>query len=257
MFTTDFGLGTLIGNLSSGYGSGRWARDRMKKRELDWMDDEMMARVEASKAAGLHPLVGLGVSGLGSMPQVNSPAPQFRYQSDAKVDPDTQRLRKAQADLAELQVMDAQRRLAGQPGNQGGAVITESDEFGMPAPARAQTGQYRVQPATITSVSRSIPYQTAGPRGASETAYGFRNPVTGEVMQGSLPAKDISEPLEGMGEFWKAIIGTPMGGKLLWDVMIPDEWKARLFDSIEQGLKNLSLDRPKRKGGFGSGSSLR
>lgn len=197
---------------------GRWQRQRMGREgraQFEWeAGPGLMARVEGAKAAGIHPLVALG-GGMGGSSIVGgggggSPVPI----SEDRVDPDIARYNSARADLAELEVV-AQRRLASQPGNQGGGMVMDVS---------------KVVPSEITSAARGIPFRTAGPAGPFGTDYVYRNPFTGEPVVGQLPSKDVSEPLEGMGEFWKAIIGTPMGGRFLWDAMVPDSAKSWLFD---------------------------
>lgn len=67
MFSTDFGLGTLISNMSEVYGSGqrRHKEDiRRRNEQADFdrsrMAPDMMAKVEAAKAAGIHPSMVFG-----------------------------------------------------------------------------------------------------------------------------------------------------------------------------------------------------
>lgn len=69
-FMSDFGLGTLISNMSEVYGSGqRRHKEDIERRneQADFdrsrMAPDMMAKVEAAKAAGLHPLTVIGGGG--------------------------------------------------------------------------------------------------------------------------------------------------------------------------------------------------
>lgn len=199
---------------------GRWQRQRMTREghaNFQWeAGPGLMARVEGAKAAGLHPLVALGGS-MGGSSVVGGGGGGGPVPMSEKVDPDIARYNSARADLAELEVLAA-RRLASQPGNQGGGMVMDMS---------------KVTPAEVTSAARGIPFRTAGPAGPFGTDFVYRNPITGEPVVGQLPSKDVSEPLEGMGEFWKAIIGTPMGGKFLWDAIVPDSGKSYLFDFID------------------------
>lgn len=241
MFSSDFGLGTLISNTSEVYGSGAMRyRENLNRRneQADFdrsrMAPDMIARVEAAKAAGIHPLIAMGGSVATGSPILSATPPpaQFQFQSGSKgEDPDIARYNASRADLAEIEVDKArldlaasQARLASQPGNQGGAVFM----------GPVDSGAHTVKPSEITSVARGVPFLTAGPPSAVLTPYSGRNPFTGNSQVGELISKDASEPMEAMGEFWSAILNTPTGGKYLWDVMIPDEWKGRLFDSLDR-----------------------
>lgn len=242
MFSTDFGIGTLISNVSEMYGTGhmRYMENLERRNEQAEFDrqriaPDMVAKVEAAKAAGIHPLVAFGSAPATGSPILSStpPPPQFQFQSSKGEDPNIARYNRSRADLAEIEVDKArldlaasQARLASQPGNQGGAV---------------DTGAYVVKPSEITSVARGVPYRTAGPPGAFETPFTFRNPVTEKGQAGNLPSKDVSEPMEALGEFWKAILGTPTAGKFVWDSMFPDEWKGKLFDVLEAVKRHLDL----------------
>lgn len=227
--------GPLISNLSESYGSGKVRQDSEAQRARDAQErsillergrfaPDLMAKVEAMKAAGFHPLMALGsgaMSGGAYQTVSGGGAPPIDLRSSGgrdAVDPDISRYNRARADLAELDVEAAEMRLATQAGNQGGA---------------ANTGAYVVKPAEITSTARSMPFRTAGPAGGFESRYSMMNPFTQEEQEGSLPAKDVSEPLEGMGEFWKAILGTPMGGRFVWDTMVPDKFKTQIFDFLD------------------------
>lgn len=228
--------GPLISNLSETFGTGKARRDAEDQRARDAQErdislqrgrfgPDLMAKVEAMKAAGFHPLMALGSGSFSGGSSVVSGggggAPPIDLRSSGGrdvVDPDIARYNRARADLAELDVEAAELRLATQAGNQGGP---------------ANTGAYTVKPAEITSTARNMPFRTAGPSGGFETRYSMMNPFTQVEQEGSLPSKDVSEPLEGMGEFWKAILGTPMGGRFVWDAMMPDSAKTRLFDFLD------------------------
>lgn len=151
MFTTDFGLGTLISNLSNRFGSGKMLRQRLEEERRGNYGEDLMARSEAWKAAGLHPLVGMQIPMDGPMIGYSSsaPSPRFNFQTgggEGKVDPDTARLRKAQADLAEVNVALARKRLAEQPANQAGASWQESTPGLDQIRSVAKPGVFQFQP---------------------------------------------------------------------------------------------------------------
>lgn len=125
-------LAPLINNLSDTYGTGDAANERRRKdAESDTLALERQqigARVEGAKAAGLHPLAALGFQAGPSAPhavgQTNFTPDHFRGldKRDANDPNDTLRnaqirLINAQADEAEANARRAQYALATQPGN--------------------------------------------------------------------------------------------------------------------------------------------
>lgn len=251
----DFGWGNPIGNISeiSGTGQLRYREDlrrRNEQRDFDRerMSGDMIAKVEAAKAAGIHPNVVLGgptASGspILSQPQGGGISSGSRGSSDA----DVGRYNAARADLAEIEVEQAQMnldasqsRLATQPGNRFGGV-----------PVGGGTGAYTTKPAEVTSSALGYPQTSAGHGGPTGTPYYGTNPFTGQPQIGILPSKDISEPMEALGEAWKTVLGFPVAGKYMWDIWMPDEFKVRMFDwfqnmgqSFDQGqYQQWRLDR--------------
>lgn len=188
MFESDFGLGTLISNLSNTYGTGATLA---KKKEEDRREGEMwntqwsagpglLARVEGAKAAGLHPLAALGLPSSGmSSPVVSSdsPVPRFSFSGEKREDPAIARyndararLASSEADMAELNYRNAVARLASQPGQPslynggaspgrgGGLVVPESDQFRFPG----LRGAVSVEAMKIPSASNASRAVTAG-----------------------------------------------------------------------------------------------
>ena len=191
-FISDFGIGGLVSNLSEAFGSGKARKDRDDERARAAQDrnilverarigPDMMARVEAVKAAGFHPSFALSGGGFGmsgSSPVISSssgaPAtPQFDFRSDRAervVDPNIERYNAARADLAEVEVQLARRRLVEQPGNarasdvvvnayrDPGEGMTMSDLEGHPYYRNA----VKLKPDEMTSRDVSNVGQTAG-----------------------------------------------------------------------------------------------
>lgn len=231
-------LGQLAGNMSNIYGTGAHLRRVRSREQLEQERLSFLGRVDAARAAGLHPLLAMGGGGFGggNWQSGGMSSPMSFGGAGGGDDAESRRLRAAQADLAELQVAAARRALAGQAGHPAGGVQTP-----------AERGQFKVEPASITSVAPNIPFQTAGPAEAMETQFAVRNPFTGEVMMGNLPSQKASEPLEGMGEGWKTILGLPIAGKFMWDTWVPDETKAQIFDMVERAIDNVGKELRRRK----------
>lgn len=238
MFATDFGLGTLISNASESFGSGSMrkradARFQAGQRETmrNELPREMISKVEAAKAAGLHPSVVFGGGGgVSSSPIISSaspPAPQANFQFGKQVDPDIARYNSARADLAELDVQAARNRLASQPGNSGGAILDESSDMS------SQTGRFQLKPSEVATSALRFPNLTAGPDAPGQSRFTVLD-ITGNPVSVILPSKDSSEPLEGMGELWKAILGLPMGLKASRQVFLPDH----LIDRMDREYKS-------------------
>lgn len=126
-------LGT---NLSDTYGTGNTLRDHQREEQhRDYLAREregIVARTEGAKAAGLHPLVGLGfqagpgptnIVGADSGPQYTDPPPPAERAESKPDDPSIARYNNARARLAEAQATQAERdleasrfRTATQPG---------------------------------------------------------------------------------------------------------------------------------------------
>lgn len=124
-------LGKLSTNLSDTYGTGNTLRDAQREENMDdYLTRERMgiqARAEGAKAAGLHPLVGMGyqggnsptsVIGASEAPRSHAPVPN-REERDPNIDrynAARARLAEAEATKAERDLAHSQRALAGQPG---------------------------------------------------------------------------------------------------------------------------------------------
>lgn len=227
MFSTDFGLGTLISNLSQRYGSGKYLRERLTRERRANYGDDLLARQEAWKAAGLHPLVGMQIPMDG--PTVGGgggggPAPRFNFGfGEGKVDEDTKRMRTAQADLAELQVEAARRKLNEQPGNPpapssamgyGEPVTTVAPYVPVAKPQIVQVypGSERELPGAADMVQVKPSEQTSFRSGFPHVAAGV-GPGSSEYqltprLKVLLPqATSVSEALEGISES-KILLGT-------------------------------------------------
>lgn len=225
MFSTDFGLGTLISNLSGRFGSGKYLRERLTRERRSNYGDDLMARTEAWKAAGLHPLVGMQIPMDGPMVGGSSgaPAPRFNFGfGEGKVDEDTKRMRTAQADLAELQVEAARRRLNEQPGNPpapasamgaGEPVTTVAPYVPVSQPSIVQVypgserdipgaaDMVKVKPAEQTSMRSGFPHVAAG-LGPGSSEYQITPRMSVLLPQ----ASSVSEALEGISES-KVLLG--------------------------------------------------
>lgn len=191
----------------------RKARDEQKgdqialnRQAIEQEKASIIGRVDAAKAAGIHPLVALGAQGLGG-PVLTAPAYEptrfnvdtssFRQQGDA----DIERYNRARADLAEIEVQLAAQRLASQPGN--GGAPNQIYNQGKVVPDTGETypvSTVAIQGQTLPPASASVSYQTPGVSpGWDVVAYG--NGLKMVVPGGSVQRENWGEQ---MGElpFW-------------------------------------------------------
>lgn len=181
MFAT---IGSMFGPVGTAIGMGAdyLLKKRDARRNQEVMNDmaiqqekrSIQGRVDAAKAAGIHPLVAMGAQGLGG-PVVSAPsidtgfmsfAPEPRRQTTVSPDnrTDDQRRRDAaEADLAELQVEAARRRLATQPGNGGAPNQMTGDNTIVPAEATPYPVQgVKIEGQTLPPSATAKSYQTPG-----------------------------------------------------------------------------------------------
>lgn len=269
-FSGDFGLGGLIGNLSESFGTGKVRKDRDDERARNARDNQissdrarigpdLMARVEAFKAAGFHP--AMAIPGFGSFqgPVVSSsssqPAtPNFNFRSDREVreNPDEARYRKAQADLAELNVKMAERRLAEQPGNASVPADVVVNAYRDPGVGLEShpffSNAVKLKPDEMTSRDISFEGQTAGRDHPGFRQFlapgGFRMllPDTGsggmpEDVEVSLLPAVIGANVERYGSRWLGDYLRYMMGTLPGD----PGWLGRAMDAVD-GM-NFRIDR--------------
>lgn len=211
------------------YQSGRNARDSIRMRENSQQELNRMAleqerasiigRVDAAKAAGIHPLVAMGAQGLGgpvvpaSGPDFGGPIPDFwTPRSSSSVD--SKRYDKARADLAELEVELARQRLSKQPGN-GGAPneVNALTGTGVIVPGNATphpVTHVKIEGQALPPASSDLAWQTPGtaPGWDVVQAGGFRDPASGKnkalklvVPGGSVQRENWGEQL-GELPFW-------------------------------------------------------
>lgn len=175
--------------------------DHRAKKMMMWQADfdrsrlapDMAARVDAAKAAGLHPLAALGASPMGSSSvSVSSgsgsggdlaglPWMPSRSRKPSAADREMEALglrrARADADLAETQVALARQRLAGQPGQ---------------APlSTAPVGAVKVEPSEVRSAMPGVPYAEAGVGPAGQ----YTNTPVGKLW---VPTHDGLTELEGL-----------------------------------------------------------
>lgn len=218
MFSTDFGLGMLISNLSNRFGSGKMLRQRLEDERRGNYGEDLMARQEAWKAAGLHPLVGMQIPMEGPVVGQGGGRPNFNWSFGGGADADTKRYRAAQADLAELQVEAARNRLATQPGNPpapsaaegmgaGEGVMTVAPYVPVQSPSLVQVypgsesrvpgaaDLVQVKPGEQTSFRSGFPHVAAG-LGPGSSEYQLTPRLKVLLPQ----ANSVSEALEGIQE---------------------------------------------------------
>lgn len=179
--------------------------------------DSLIGRVDASKAAGIHPLVAMGAQGLGG-PVVSAGTSfdpgigslPFSTARSIERTPEQKRIEAAQADLAELNVELARKRLAEQPGN-GGAVneLTGNNKV-VPAEATPYpVSHVKIEGQTLPPSSLSVPHQTPG------TAPGWDVVQIGQLKSGA-PVKLVVPGGAVQRENW----GEQLGELPLW--MLPE-----------------------------------
>ncbi|UDN67894.1 DNA pilot protein [robinz microvirus RP_175] len=165
-------LDRLVGNLSDTYGTGKGLRNEKRGEEMgDYLARERLgiqARVEGAKAAGLHPLVGVGFQsgpgptsvigggGLGgSYAPYDSPPPQPEAKTDAdiaKFNAARARREEAMANQAELQyetdLVNSRKATATQPGN---PPLYPTDPDNLPPGQGSRISGIRIKPNEIVS----------------------------------------------------------------------------------------------------------
>lgn len=232
-FLSSLGMGAaekLIGNLSDRFGTGASLRHQQQREEMgirgqQYQQDleyqpqitraEIAARVDAAKAAGLHPMAAFGMSGSSSSPVL----PSYVQQSSGSISggvrnaiarqevEDTKRLREAQvketeanarranadADFAELQVRKAEGRLVTQPG----------------------------QPKPVVEVPRKVMVPEKGNpssvhgNAASHGRFVIRD-IWGKDRVVSVPIDEYGNSLENMGELAGSVVSVPDVARILW-----------------------------------------
>lgn len=244
-FGLDLGLGaglTLIDNLSNRSGSGAGARkaenedqfywdqvranlEPERRRALNFAD--ITSRVDAAKAAGLHPLAAMGVSPASS--QIVS-TPTSTYRSDVgrnvaaaagiREANANARYAEAQAKLAENEV-ERQRKaadanLGAQPGN---PPLVE------------------IRPSVVTASMPDSPATTAG-NSPSEKAYMARDFWTNQPRPVLMPSNEFGQALENLGEVWQFALGSPFALDAIKQkyLQTPREWWTEV---VQQGLDKL------------------
>lgn len=173
--------------------------------------NSIIGRVDAAKAAGLHPLTVMGAQGLGG-PVVSAGGkvtdPGIGYfdtpaERPAERTPEQKRYDTAQADLAELNVELARRRLATQPGNSGSVNELTGNNKVVPAEATPYpVSHVKIEGQTLPPSSSDSPHKTPG------TAPGWdvvqidtgRNPATRGSAQLKLVVPGGSVQRENWGE---------------------------------------------------------
>lgn len=173
----------------------------------------ILGRVDAAKAAGIHPLVAMGAQGLGGPvvsatgPEFGAPMPPFQdLRPRRPVDTrsaDQKRRDAAEADLAELQVQEARRRLSAQPGN--GGALQQLTGTGNVVPSEATphpVSHVRIEGQTLPPSSSAKSFQTPGVAPGwdvvevgTREGYAGRRPVRMVVPGGSVDRQNWGEQL--------------------------------------------------------------
>jgi len=141
---------------------------QLNRMAIDQEKNSILGRVDAAKSAGIHPLVAMGAQGLGgpvvSAPQQDYSIPQgpIMRRPDGPSE-DQKRFDAAQADLAELNVEAARRRLATQPGN--GGAPNQLTGTGSVVPAEATpypVSHVKIEGQSLPPASVDSRHQTPG-----------------------------------------------------------------------------------------------
>lgn len=221
----------------------------------------IVARVEGAKAAGIHPLVAMGFQGQSGPGQVVGSDPIQPYETAPQpketpppirdpADPNIARYNKARADLAELDVIAAQKRLsdgnlASQPG-QGKPVILPTDSANL-VRGRLKPG-VKVVPDEVTAGTSGL---TAGVHpGGSVVTIPTGKDGSGTPYRITVPSNKVSEGLEDL-EMAKYIAMMAMNGWRIGEFFKSDiPWAARgyLDDARKWYKRSLERDRlPNRR----------
>lgn len=220
------------------------------------------ARVEGAKAAGIHPLVAMGFQGQSGPSQVIGSDPIQPYESapvpretpvkpDAPIDPNIARYNKARADLAELDVIAAQKRLsdgalAGQPG-QAKPVLLPTDNANLMR-GRLKPG-VKVVPDEVTAGTSGL---TAGvhPGGTTVTIPTGRD-GSGTGYKITVPSPKTSEGLEDL-EMLKYAAMAAMNGWRIGEFFKSDipwayrGYKADFYKGVRKALQYGKRNLPRK-----------
>lgn len=185
-----------------------------RQRELNRMSiqqerESILGRVDAAKAAGIHPLVAMGAQGLGG-PVVSAGSPDSGYPYSSPVtrpaepSDDQKRYDRAQADLAELNVEAARRRLATQPGNSGAPNQLTGDGAVVPGEATPhRVSHVKIEGQSLPPASMDVAHQTPGVApgwdvvqvGSWRAGQGLTQPLRMVVPGGSVQRENWGEQM--------------------------------------------------------------
>lgn len=194
----------------------------LNQMALEQEKASIQGRVDAAKAAGIHPLVAMGAQGLGG-PVVSASGPEFGAPMPGFVDlgrprgpvdnrsVDQKRRDAAEADLAELQVEAARRRLAAQPGN--GGAPNQLTGTGNVVPSEATpyaVSHVNIEGQSLPPAAHGTPHQTPGTapgwdvvqiHSGRDSRSGASKPLKMVVPGGSVQRENWGEQL-GELPFW-------------------------------------------------------
>lgn len=241
---------TLIENMSNRSGSGAGARAAENEDQYYWDSvraneepgrrralnmADITSRVDAAKAAGLHPLAALGISPAQSS-IISTPTSSYRSNFGGNVNAvSSARMASANAKEAE-----ANARLATAHAEQ-----AELDLIASKKALASQAGQPPLVDIRPNQVTAAIPGQPASTGGQSPTQsrYMVTDAWTGNARPVIMPSKDFGTGIENLGEMWQFALGAPFALDVLGQkyLQTPREWFSDFL---------MSLDRiQKRKGG--------
>lgn len=238
---------TLIENLSNRSGSGAGARtaenedqfywdqvranlEPQRRRDLNMAD--ITSRVDAAKAAGLHPLAAMGVSPASSQ-IISTPTSSYRSDigrnvsaaisgrmADANIKEAEANARRAnaEADITEMQAQSARANLGAQPGN----------------PPLVD-----IRPNAVTASLPDSPANVGG-NAPTQGVFMVTDAWTGQPRPVLMPSKDFGTGIENLGELWQAVLGAPYAMSVLGQkyLQTPREWLP--------GAVTRSLDKLRR-----------
>ena len=182
---------------------------------------DITSRVDAAKAAGIHPLIAMGVSPSGTL--VSQPQPSGTgYRASKEQSAISKQL--AAANMAESL---ARARQA----NASAESIIEETMARANARLATQDGNppFVTVPNQVQAHVKGKPQATAG-ISPSEATFAVEDAWSNKVRNVKMPSKDYGQGVEQLGEVWQAVLGTPFALDVIWNKYLqsPADYLRRL-----------------------------
>jgi hypothetical protein len=206
-------LGGIVDNL---FGPGPVSAGDAQQEVINKIPARNMAditsRVDAAKAAGLHPLAAMGVNIANASPVISErSSPLGSSRASASYSPIDKNIGELQsAQMAEM-LANAKRA------NAEADSIAQDTESRALARLASQPGNppgIKMQPRQVTMPKPTAPTETYG-TSPSEDYYLVKDAWGGADRRVKMPGKDYGQAIEQLGEVWQFLLGTPFAADIL------------------------------------------